>query len=94
MIDSGRSDFVAVSSVLGSIQPMEVVLTSKTKPLIQQISKHRAPQRGHSLKRTENKSPDVRTLAFKEAASPQSLAVAMSAEESTDQAFVDAISDW
>jgi hypothetical protein len=38
--------------------------------------------------------PDVNSPAFKAAAHRQSLAVAMSAENSEDQAFVDAISIW
>lgn len=87
------ADFVAVSYVLGSLQQMEVVLLAKTKPLLQKISKHRALQRDHSLERMEDRGPDIGTQAFKEAASLQAMAVAMSGDEPADQAFVDAISD-
>jgi surfactin synthase thioesterase subunit len=37
--------------------------------------------------------PDVRSPAFRTAAHEQSLAVATSAHESDDQAFIDAVSD-
>ena len=38
--------------------------------------------------------PDVDARSFRAAAHRQSLAVASSAHEAADQAFIDAISDW
>lgn len=47
---------------------------------------------GFKLRLVQIRVPDVRSAAFREEAHRQSLAVAQSAEDEQDQAFIDAIS--
>jgi len=55
---------------------------------------HRERLRRQGLRPTQIWVPDVRSPEFAAEAHRQSLAVANSAQESADQDFIDAISDW
>ena len=58
------------------------------------VRAHRERLRRQGLRPIQLWVPDVRSPEFAEEAHRQSLAVAMSAQEEDDQAFIDAISDW
>ena len=58
------------------------------------VQEHRARLRSQGLRPIQIWVPDVRSPAFKKAAHEQSLAVASSAHEEDDQAFIDSIADW
>lgn len=58
------------------------------------VQEHRERLRSQGLRPIQIWVPDVRSPAFKAAAHQQSLAVASSAHEQDDQAFIDSISDW
>lgn len=58
------------------------------------VRAHRARLRKKGMRLVQFWIPDVRTKAFRKAAHLQSLAVAQSAHERDDQAFVDSISTW
>ena len=58
----------------------------------QKVSEYRARLRAQGLRPIQIWVPDVRAPSFRSEAHRQSLAVAASAEESEDQAFIDAIS--
>jgi hypothetical protein len=58
------------------------------------VRAHRERLRKQGLRPIQIWVPDVRSKAFAREAHRQSLAVARSAGEADDQAFVDAISEW
>ncbi|MBV8114509.1 MAG: antitoxin MazE family protein [Silvibacterium sp.] len=58
------------------------------------VQEHRERLRRQGLRPIQIWVPDVRSPAFKAAAHEQSLAVASSAQERDDQAFIDSVSDW
>lgn len=66
---------------------------SKPKPSRVKVSEHRARLRAQGLRPIQIWVPDVRAPSFKAEAHRQSLAVALSAEALSDQAFIDAASD-
>jgi antidote-toxin recognition MazE-like antitoxin len=57
------------------------------------VQNHRDRLRQRGLRPVQLWVPDVRTSAFRAEAHRQSLAVAASAGEAADQAFIDAVSD-
>ena len=59
----------------------------------ERVDEHRQRLRQRGLRPIQNWVPDVRAPSFKREAHRQSLAVAASAHESEDQAFIDAISE-
>jgi hypothetical protein len=63
------------------------------KPSRLKVSEHRARLRAQGLRPIQIWVPDVRAAVFRAEAHRQSLAVATSAGEEDDQAFIDAISD-
>ena len=58
------------------------------------VRAHRERLRSQGLRPVQIWVPDVRSKAFAREAHRQSLAVANSPQEATDQAFVDAVSAW
>jgi hypothetical protein len=58
------------------------------------VRAHRERLRRQGLRPIQIWVPDTRSPAFAKEAHRQSLAVAMSAQEEDDQAFIDSISDW
>jgi len=58
------------------------------------VREHRAKLRGLGLRPYQIWAPDTRSPAFLAEASRQSRAIAASADEAEDQAFIDAISTW
>jgi hypothetical protein len=58
------------------------------------VKAHRDRLRQQGLRPIQIWVPDVRSPAFAAEAHRQSLAVAGSAQEADDQAFIDAISEW
>jgi hypothetical protein len=60
----------------------------------QRVRKHRKALRAAGLRPIQIWVPDVRSKSFAVQAHRQSLAVANSPDESSDQAFIDSISDW
>ena len=58
------------------------------------VRAHRERLRKQGLRPIQIWVPDVRSKAFAREAHRQSLAIARSAGEADDQAFVDAISEW
>jgi len=67
--------------------------TAKPKPSRVKVSEYRSRLRAQGLRPIQIWVPDVRAPSFKAEAHRQSLAVAMSAEALSDQAFIDAASD-
>jgi hypothetical protein len=63
-------------------------------PLRDKVRKHRQRLRAQGLRPIQIWVPDVRTETFRAEAHRQSLAVAMSAHEREDQAFIDSVADW
>jgi Protein of unknown function (DUF3018) len=63
------------------------------KPSRLKVSEHRARLRAQGLRPIQIWVPDVRAPGFRAEAHRQSMAVATSAAEADDQAFVDAISE-
>lgn len=59
----------------------------------EKVQGYRARMRARGLRPVQIWVPDTRTPAFAAAAHEQSLAVARSAQEADDQAFVDALSE-
>ena len=59
----------------------------------ERVRSHRERMRARGLRPIQIWVPDTRTAAFAKEAHRQSLAVAQSAGEREDQAFIDAISD-
>ena len=66
---------------------------STSRPSRTKLREHRERLRQQGLRPIQLWVPDVRSPAFRAEAHRQSLAVAASAQEAEDQAFVDAISD-
>ena len=58
------------------------------------IRAHRERLRSQGLRPVQIWVPDVRSKVFAREAHRQSLAIAKSPQEATDQAFVDAVSAW
>jgi hypothetical protein len=58
------------------------------------VQRHRDGLREQGLRPIQIWVPDVDSRSFRAAAHRQSIAVANSAHEVIDQAFVDSISDW
>jgi hypothetical protein len=67
---------------------------SKPKSSRAKVREHRERLRKQGLRPIQIWVPDVTSPEFRAEAHRQSLAVANSAGEAEDQAFVDAISDW
>jgi hypothetical protein len=66
---------------------------SNPKPSRVKVSEHRARLRAQGLRPIQIWVPDVRAPSFKAEAHRQSSAVATSAHASSDQAFIDAVTD-
>jgi len=71
-----------------------VTSPSSLKPSSIKVRDHRERLRGKGLRPIQIWVPDVRSPAFRAEAQRQSAAVAHSAHEQDDQAFIDAITDW
>ncbi len=67
---------------------------STIKPSRIKVREHRARLRALGLRPVQIWVPDVRSPAFMAEAHRQSAAVAASAHEAEDQAFIDAVTDW
>jgi len=67
---------------------------SSPKPSRLKVGEHRARLREQGLRPIQIWVPDVRAPSFRAEAHRQSAAVAASAEQAEDQAFIDAASDW
>ncbi len=63
-----------------------------SKPSRQKVREQRARLRALGLRPIQFWVPDVRSPAFRAEARCQSLAVALSAQAESDQAFIDAVS--
>lgn len=68
--------------------------TATRSPSRDKVRAHRARMRKKGMRLIQIWVPDVRTKAFKRRARRDALAVATSATERDDQAFVDSISVW
>ena len=66
--------------------------SSKSKPSRVKVRAHRERLRAQGLRPIQIWVPDVRSPSFKAEAHRQSLAVATSAQEHDDQAFIDSVS--
>lgn len=66
--------------------------SSKRKSSRAKVREHRERLRAQGLRPIQIWVPDVRSAAFKAEAHRQSLAVASSAQEYDDQAFIDSVS--
>jgi hypothetical protein len=64
-----------------------------SKPSRIKVGEHRVRLRAQGLRPIQVWVPDVRAPSFKAEARRQSLAVAQSAQEDDDQAFIDAVYD-
>ena len=69
-------------------------ILSSPPPSRAKVQQHRGRLRDQGLRPIQIWVPDVRADAFRAAAHQQSLLVAASAQESADQAFIDAVADW
>ena len=67
---------------------------SHLKAIRMKVQRHREGLRDQGLRPIQIWVPDIDARSFRAAAHRQSLAVANSAGEAADQAFIDAISDW
>ncbi len=67
---------------------------SHLKAIRMKVQRHREGLREQGLRPIQIWVPDIDARSFRAAAHRQSLAVANSAGEAADQAFIDAISDW
>ena len=67
---------------------------SHLKAVRMKVQRHRDALREQGLRPIQIWVPDIDARSFRAAAHRQSLAVANSAGEAADQAFIDAISDW
>jgi hypothetical protein len=67
---------------------------SHLKAIRMKVQRHREGLREQGLRPIQIWVPDVDAQSFRAAAHRQSLAIAKSAGEAADQAFIDAISDW
>ena len=68
--------------------------SSHLKAVRVKVQRHRDGLREQGLRPIQIWVPDIDARSFRAAAHRQSLAVASSAHEAADQAFIDAISDW
>jgi hypothetical protein len=68
--------------------------TRSARPTRLKVREHRARLRAQGLRPIQIWVPDVRSAAFKAEAHRQSAAVAASAEDAEDQAFIDSVSAW
>lgn len=66
----------------------------KSKPGRVKVREHRDRLRAQGLRSIQIWVPDVRAPSFRDQAHRQSQAVAASAREREDQAFIDAVSGW
>jgi len=66
----------------------------RPKALRVKVREYRERLRRQGLRPIQIWVPDVRSPAFRSQAHRQSLAVAASRQARTDQAFIDAVSDW
>lgn len=60
----------------------------------QRVQKHRKALRAAGLRPIQIWVPDVRSKSFAAQAKRQSLAIAKSAQEQDDLAFIESIADW
>jgi hypothetical protein len=67
--------------------------TPKPKSSREKVRQHRQRLRALGLRPIQIWVPDVRSPAYRAEARRQSLAIAKSAHEAKDQAFIDAVSD-
>ena len=67
---------------------------SHLKATRMKVQRHRDGLREQGLRPIQIWVPDVDARSFRKAAHRQSLAVANSAGEAADQAFIESISDW
>ena len=58
------------------------------------VRQHRERLRAQGLRPVQLWVPDTRSAAFRAEAQREALAIAASASEPIDQAFVDAVTDW
>ena len=68
--------------------------TTESRQSRDKVREHRERLRAQGLRPIQIWVPDVRSKKFKAEAHRQSLAVAQSAQERDDQAFVDSLTDW
>jgi hypothetical protein len=68
--------------------------TSNAKPSRIKVREYRERLRAQGLRPIQMWVPDVRAPEFRAEAHRQSAAIAASAVEGDDQAFIDAIADW
>jgi hypothetical protein len=71
-----------------------VATASNPKSSRLKVREHRERLRAQGLRPIQIWVPDVRSPAFVAEARRQSAAVAASAQEAEDQAFIDSVSDW
>jgi hypothetical protein len=71
-----------------------MVSSPTPKPSRLKVREHRERLRAQGLRPIQIWVPDVRAPAFRAEAHRQSAAVAASAHEAEDQAYIDAASDW
>jgi len=67
---------------------------SSAKPSRVKVREHRERLREQGLRPIQIWVPDVRSPAFRSEAHRQSAAIAASAHEREDQAFIDAVTEW
>jgi hypothetical protein len=67
---------------------------SGAKPSHIKVREHRERLRAQGLRPIQIWVPDIAAPAFRAEAHRQSAAIAASAHEADDQAFIDAIADW
>ncbi|MGB6451239.1 MAG: antitoxin MazE family protein [Steroidobacteraceae bacterium] len=63
-------------------------------PIAQRVQKHRKALRAAGLRPIQIWVPDVRSKRFAAQARRQSLAIARSAREQDDLAFIESVADW
>jgi hypothetical protein len=68
--------------------------TRARKTVAQRVQKHRQSLRAAGLRPIQIWVPDVRSKSFVDQARRQSLAVARSAQEKDDLAFIESVADW
>jgi hypothetical protein len=64
------------------------------KSVARRVQKHRQPLRAAGLRPIQISVPDVRSKSFAVQARRQSLAIAKSAQEQDDLAFIESVADW
>jgi hypothetical protein len=68
--------------------------TPSRSPIAARVRKHRKSLRAAGLRPIQIWVPDVRSRTFASQAHRQSLAIARSAQERDDLAFIESIADW